>query len=62
MSNTHFKLPKVVDLVSKSEVKIHLTITKVLQSTPTSVSKEITSIFKYILDENSTTSKKQKSP
>ena len=62
MSNAHFKLPNVVDLVRKSNVKIHLKITKVLHSTPTSVSIEITSIFKFILDEYSTTSKERKSP
>ena len=36
MSNAHFKLPNVVDLVSKSDVKLHLKITKVLQSIPIS--------------------------
>ena len=62
MSNAHFKLPNVVDLVTKSDVKKHLKITKVLQSIPTSIAIEITSIFNYILDEYSSSSKKLKQP
>ena len=62
MTNTHFKFPNVVDLVSKSDAKIHLKITKVLQSIPTSVLIEITSIFKYVLSEYSFSSKKYESP
>ena len=62
MTNAHFKSPNVVDLVSKSDVKIHLKITKVLQSMPKSVSTEIISIFKYILSEYSSSSKNMKHP
>ena len=51
MPNALFNLSYVVDLVSKSDMKIYLKITKVFQSILTSISIEITSIFKYILSE-----------
>ena len=62
MTNAHFKLPNVVNLVSKSDLKIHLKIPKNLQSMTTSVSIEIKSIFKYILSEYSSSSKKYETP
>ena len=60
--NAHFKLPNVVELVSISVVNTKLKITKVLHSIPSSISEEMTSIFKDILDRYCSNSKMRKSP
>ena len=62
ISNAHFKLPNVAELVSISDVNTQLKITKVLHSTPSSISEEMTSIFRDILDRYCSNSKIRKSP
>ena len=46
ISNAHFKLPNVAELVTISDVNTQLKITKVLHSILSSISEEMTSIFK----------------
>ena len=62
ISNAQFKLPNVAELVSVSDVNTQLRLTKVLNSIPSSISEEMTSIFKDILDRYCSNSKMSKSP
>jgi len=62
ISNAHFKLPNVAELVSLSDVNTQLKITKVLQSIPSSITEEMTSIFKDILEKCCSKSKMQRTP
>ena len=54
--------PNVAELVSISDVNTQLKITKVLHSIPSSISEEMTSVFKDILDRYCSNSKMRKSP
>ena len=57
----NLKLPNIAELVSTSYVNTQSKITKVLHSIPSSISEEMTSIFKDILDQYCSNSKMRKS-